>query len=113
MVRESKIDEYGQQVVDAMNELLQLCKNNMYHSGDLLVCQQNGSMFANRPLIGPGEEGNEFIPRLNTITGKGIGDVTRLIKCQTLRVSKITFHKACETTFGARNDRNVSKKIAS
>lgn len=77
MVRESKIDEYGQQVVDAMNELLQLCKNNMYHSGDLLVCQQNGSMFANRPLIGPGEEGNEFIPRLNTITGKGIGDVTK------------------------------------
>lgn len=77
MVRESKIDEYGQQVVDAMNELLKLCKNNMYHSGDLLVCQQNGSMFANRPLIGPGEEGNEFIPRLNTITGKGIGDVTK------------------------------------
>lgn len=77
MVRESKIDEYGQQVVDAMNELLKLCKNNMYHFGDLLVCQQNGSMFANRPLIGPGEEGNEFIPRLNTITGKGIGDVTK------------------------------------
>lgn len=77
MVRESKIDEYGQQVVDAMNELLKLCKNNMYHSGDLLVCQQNGSMFAHKPLIGPGEEGNEFIPRLNTITGKGIGDVTK------------------------------------
>lgn len=49
----------------------------MLHSGDLLVCQQNGSMFANKPMIGPGEEGNEFIPRLNTITGKGIGEVTK------------------------------------
>lgn len=77
MVRESKINEYGQQVVDAMNELLKLCKNNMFHSGDLLVCQQNGSLFANKPLIGPGEEGNEFIPRLNTITGKGIGETTK------------------------------------
>ena len=77
MVRESKIDEYGQQAVDAMNELLIMCKQNMLHSGDLLVCQQNGSMFANKPMIGPGEEGNEFIPRLNTITGKGIGEVTK------------------------------------
>lgn len=77
MVRESRIDEYGQQAVNAMNELLKLCKQNMLHSGDLLVCQQNGSMFANKPMIGPGEEGNEFIPRLNTITGKGIGEVTK------------------------------------
>ncbi len=77
MVRESKIDEYGQQVVDAMNELLKLCKKNMFHSGDLLVCQQNGSIFAGEPVIGPGEEGIEFIPRLNTITVKGIGETTK------------------------------------
>jgi len=25
--------------------------------------------------------------------------------------NKITFHKACETTFGARNGRNVSKNL--
>lgn len=77
MVRESKVDEYGQQVVDAMNELLKMCKSNMFHSGDLLVCQQNGSMFAGEPLIGPGEEGSEFVPRLNSITGKGIGESTK------------------------------------
>lgn len=77
MVRERKIDEYGQQVVDAMNKLLKMCKDNMFHSGDLLVCEQNGSIFANRPLVGPGEEGNEYIPRLNTITGRGIGETTK------------------------------------
>lgn len=77
MVRNSKIDEYGSQVVDAMNELLKLCKANMFHDGDLLLCEQNGSMFENKPLIGPGKEGVEFIPRLNTIMGHGIGETTK------------------------------------
>lgn len=76
MVRTQKIDEYGQQVTNAMNELLKLCSENMAHFGDLLICHQNGSMFDDRPILGLGKEGVEYIPRLNAITGKGIGDTT-------------------------------------
>lgn len=76
MVRISKLDEYGPQIVNAINELLKECNHNMKHCGELLVCQQNGSIFANNPIIGPGEEGNEYGPRLNSITIEGIGDMT-------------------------------------
>jgi len=76
MVRISKLDEYGPQIVGAINELFKSCQNKMVHFGELLVCQQNGFIFANAPVIGPGEEGGEYFPRLNTITHKGIGEMT-------------------------------------
>ena len=76
MVRISKIDEYGPQIVGAINELFKSCQNNMLHFGELLVCQQNGFIFADKPAVGPGEEGGEYFPRLNTITYKGIGEMT-------------------------------------
>ena len=76
MVRISKIDEYGPQIVGAINELFKSCQNKMIHFGELLVCQQNGFIFANAPVIGPGEEGGEYFPRLNTITHKGISEMT-------------------------------------
>lgn len=76
MIRISKLDEYGPQVVKAINELFKSCQNRMLHFGELLVCQQNGFIFANKPAVGPGEEGGEYFPRLNTITYNGIGEIT-------------------------------------
>lgn len=76
MIRSNKIDEYGQQVVDAINELLNNCRNNMFHMGDLLLCHQNGFMIVDQPNIGRGKDGTEYIPRWNTITCKGIGETT-------------------------------------
>ena len=76
MVRISKLDEYGPQIAGAINEMFKSCQNKMVHFGELLVCQQNGFIFANAPVIGPGEEGGEYFPRLNTITHKGIGEMT-------------------------------------
>lgn len=76
MIRISKLDEYGPQIVGAINELFKSCQNKMLHFGELLVCQQNGFIFADKPAVGLGEEGSEYFPRLNTITYKGIGEMT-------------------------------------
>ncbi|MFI3298023.1 MAG: hypothetical protein R3Y59_10450 [bacterium] len=76
MLRTSKITAYEIEVRESLQELYDKCKINMMHSGDLLLCEQNGFLFNGKPCVGLGDEGINNIEKINTISYNGIGETT-------------------------------------
>ncbi len=77
MIRTKHIEKYELEVRKGLQDLFDSAKNRMKHTGDLLVCQQNGFKgFSERPSIGPGEEGLNNMGMLNSISMRGLGDLT-------------------------------------
>ena len=59
MIRTKYVERHEVEVRKGLQDLFNSAKNEMNHSGDLLVCQQNGSIrFSNKPSIGIGVEGD-------------------------------------------------------
>jgi len=52
MLRRSFVDRYNDEMTEAFKELFETCRKNRFHAGDLLLCQQNGTMFGNSNVIG-------------------------------------------------------------
>lgn len=72
MVRESYIDKYSEILIDAYKELIKKCQLSMFHSGDLLLCQQNGNILHGHTCIGPGNEGLNSFQQINSIMDDGL-----------------------------------------
>lgn len=76
MIREFYASKYNEEVHGIIHELFNTCKNAMAHSGDLLVCQQNGFIGFGSPCLGPGDTGLNYYQQLNQIINPGLGDIT-------------------------------------
>lgn len=77
MIRTSKLDEYGNVICSAVNDLFRKCEEKQASNTDLLVCYQNGfKSWDNSPAIGLGIEGLDSIQGLNQVFGSGIGECT-------------------------------------
>lgn len=77
MVRKSSINKYELDVRKGLQELFDKCRHNMKHSGDLLLCQQNGFIdYKGRPCVGLGDEGLNCMQQVNFISFNGIGNIT-------------------------------------
>jgi len=77
MLRTKHVTKYESDVRIGLQDLFDSAKAKMQHTGDLLVCQQNGFMgYSESPTIGIGEEGLNNMATLNSISFRGIGDVT-------------------------------------
>lgn len=77
MLRSNSISKYEIIVRQGLQELFNACKQNMAHSGDLLLCQQNGFIdFAGYPSVGVGIDGLNNLQKINSISYKGIGETT-------------------------------------
>ena len=63
-------------MVEAFSELFNTARKKMFHPGDLLLCQQNGTMFGKDTVIGPGEEGLNCLQKINALFYNGIGKMT-------------------------------------
>lgn len=63
-------------MVEAFSELFNTARKKMFHSGDLLLCQQNGTMFGKDTVIGLGEEGLNSLQQINALYYNGIGKMT-------------------------------------
>lgn len=77
MVRKSYIDKYADILIDAYKELIKKCQLSMFHSGDLLLCQQNGNIFHGHTCIGPGNEGLNSFQQINLIMDDGLRYTTK------------------------------------
>lgn len=77
MVRQKSVERYEENVRVGLQELFDLCKHNMPHVGDLLLCQQNGFIdYSGCPCVGLGEEGLNSMHIINSISFNGIGEIT-------------------------------------
>lgn len=76
MLRESYIQKYEIAIIDAYKELIKKCQFSMFHSGDLLLCQQNGNMLHGHTCIGPGKEGQNSFQQVNTLIDHGLAYIT-------------------------------------
>lgn len=77
MIRTKYAEKYELEVRKGLHDLFTSAKERMKHSGDLLVCQQNGLIgFNNKPVIGLGDEGLNNVAAINAISKNGIGDLT-------------------------------------
>ncbi len=76
MLRESFVNQYNDEMVEAFRELFETCLNKMFHSGDLLLCQQNGTVFAGSAMIGLGMEGVNSLQQINALVYNGMGRLT-------------------------------------
>ena len=76
MLRSKSIWKYKIEVQVALQELFLLCKTNMPHGGDLLLCQQNGFIFRGRPCVGLGNDGLNCMQNINSIAMVGISEIT-------------------------------------
>ena len=56
MLRKGFVDRYNDEMTEAFKELFETCRKKMFHPGDLLLCQQNGTMFGGNNVIDFGEE---------------------------------------------------------
>lgn len=77
MFRNKKIDEYGNIVFAAVNDLFKVCEQNALSKTDLLLCFQNG--FRSRdatPCIGIGEEGLDSLQGFNSAFACGLPHTT-------------------------------------
>lgn len=81
MIRESYSNKYNNEVRSIIQELLNVCMKTMIHSGDLLVCQQNGFIGLGAPSLGMGETGNNYYKQLNQIVHPGLGTITEDDNC--------------------------------
>ena len=76
MLRKDFVDKYNDEMVEAFSELFNTARKKMFHPGDLLLCQQNGTMFGTDTVIGPGEEGLNCLQQINALFYNGIGKMT-------------------------------------
>lgn len=76
MLRRTYIEHYNDELVVAFKELFETCRENMFHVGDLLLCQQNGFMLGKDNVIGLGEEGVNSFQQINALSFNGIGAMT-------------------------------------
>jgi hypothetical protein len=77
MVRQSSVDRYEEEVRAGIQEFFDLCWRKMVHIGDLLLCQQNGFiLYDGSACVGLGEEGLNSMHIINSISYKGIGEIT-------------------------------------
>lgn len=76
MLRTSVVERYNEELVGAFKELFETCRKKMFHPGDLLLCQQNGTMFGKNNVIGFGEEGLNCLQQINALFFNGIGRMT-------------------------------------
>lgn len=77
MIRTKYLDIHEAEVRKGLQDIFNSAKEKMQHSGDLLVCQQNGFIgFSESPSVGLGEEGLNSMAMLNSISIRGIGDLT-------------------------------------
>lgn len=81
MIRESYADTYNDEVRGIVQELLNVCWKTMVHSGDLLVCQQNGFIGLGAPCLGMGKTGFDYYKQLNQIVFQGMGTITKDNDC--------------------------------
>lgn len=76
MLRKSFVNKFNDEIVESFKELFETCLKNRFHYGDLLVCQQNGTLFDNKPVLGYGEEGLNSLQHINALFYNGIGKMT-------------------------------------
>ena len=76
MLRKEFVNKYNDEMVEAFSELFNTARKKMFHSGDLLLCQQNGTMFGKDTVIGLGEEGLNSLQQINALFYNGIGKMT-------------------------------------
>ena len=76
MLRKGFVDRYNDEMTEAFKELFETCRKKMFHPGDLLLCQQNGTMFGGSNVIGFGEEGLNSLQQINSLFFNGIGKMT-------------------------------------
>ena len=77
MLRNIKIDEYGNIVFAAINDLFKACEENALSKSDVLLCLQNGFRFGNAtPCIGIGEEGLDSLQGFNSAFACGLPHTT-------------------------------------
>lgn len=77
MFRNNKIDEYGNMVFAAINDLFKACDQNSMYKSDVLLCFQNGfRSWDGAPSIGVGEEGLNSFQCFNSAFGSGLPDTT-------------------------------------
>lgn len=77
MVRQSSVDRYEEEVRVGIQEFFDLCWRKMVHVSDLLLCQQNGFiLYDGSACVGLGEEGLNSMHIINSISYKGIGEIT-------------------------------------
>ena len=76
MLRKYFVDKYNDEMVEAFSELFNTARKRMFHSGDLLLCQQNGTMFGKDTVVGLGEEGLNSLQQINALFYNGIGKMT-------------------------------------
>lgn len=76
MLRREFVDRYNDVMVEAFSELFNTARKKMFHPGDLLLCQQNGTMFGKDTVIGLGEEGLNSMQQINALFYNGIGKMT-------------------------------------
>ena len=75
MLRKEFVDKYDDKMVEAFRQLFNIALKNMSHPGDLLLCQQNGTMFGKYAMIGLGEEGLNSLQQINALLYNGIGKI--------------------------------------
>lgn len=76
MLRKEFVNKYNDEMVEAFSELFNTARKKMFHSGDLLLCQQNGTMFGKDTVIGLGEEGLNSLQKINALFYNGVGKMT-------------------------------------
>lgn len=76
MLRLKSIEKCQEVVRAGFQEFFDLCRHNMAHPGDLLLCQQNAFIYKGYPCVGMGNEGLDCIPKINSIVYSGIGEIT-------------------------------------
>ena len=76
MLRKDFVDKYNDEMVEAFSELFNTARKRMFHSGDLLLCQQNGTMFGKDTVVGLGEKGLNSLQQINALFYNGIGKMT-------------------------------------
>ena len=76
MLRQSFIKKYETIIIEAYKELIKKCQFSMFHSGDLLLCQQNGNILHGHTCIGPGNEGINSYQQINFLIDHGLDFTT-------------------------------------
>ncbi|MCH5716109.1 hypothetical protein [Niabella hibiscisoli] len=76
MVRIDNITKYELMIRNGLQEIFNIAKLKMQHSGDLLLCQQNGNIMFNKAAVGLGTDGVNNFQKVNSIISKGIEDIT-------------------------------------
>lgn len=56
MLRNDSVDKYNDEMFEAFSELFNTARKKRLHHGNLLLCQQNGTMLGKDTMIGSGKK---------------------------------------------------------